>query len=243
VTEPSTARYTHLGPFSGLVAAAKAVRPLFGQAPIAGPESRQRAKESFAFTIADEQPRDIRSGRSWTADGVRGEEISWSVGFGPRTEGFVLKPPESEGDCRASSPCIDHGHFKFFGKEKIADGPNGYPSPLGDLPGRQRQPAPACKRLTARCRFTPYEAATGRHDRRAGVRPRRFRWRCGCLPRCATRYAAERFAVDVVDDGDVGRADVDLGRRRCSGCRFHCGADRADGRRAIVTAPLNKSGD
>ena len=49
MTDPSTARYTHLGPFSGLVAAAKAVRPLFGQPPIAGPESRQRAKESLRF--------------------------------------------------------------------------------------------------------------------------------------------------------------------------------------------------
>jgi hypothetical protein len=127
VTDLSTACYTHLGPFSGLVAAAKAVRPLFGQAPIVGPESRRRAKESFAFTIADEQPRDIRSGRSWTADGVRGEEISWSVGFGPRTEGFVLKPLESEGRLPGVVALHDHGHFKFFGKEKIADGLNGCP--------------------------------------------------------------------------------------------------------------------
>lgn len=131
MTDPSTARYTHLGPFSGLVAAAKAVRPLFGQAPIVALESRQRAKENFAFTIADEQPRDVRSGRSWTADGVRGEEISWSVGFGPRTEGFVLKPLESEGRLPGVVALHDHGHFKFFGKEKVADGPNGYPSPLG----------------------------------------------------------------------------------------------------------------
>jgi hypothetical protein len=64
VTELSTARYTHLGPFSGLAAAAKAVRPLFGQAPAPGPENRQRAKESFAFTIADEQPRDIQVAHS-----------------------------------------------------------------------------------------------------------------------------------------------------------------------------------
>ena len=134
MTDPSTACYTHLGPFSGLVAAAKAVRPLFGQVPIVGPKSRQRAKESFAFTIADEQPRDIRSGRSWTADGVRGEEISWSVGFGPRTEGFVVKPLESEGRLPGVVALHDHGHFKFFGKEKIADGPNGYPSPLGGGP-------------------------------------------------------------------------------------------------------------
>jgi len=130
MTDPSAARYAHLGPFSGLVAAAKAVRPLFGQPPVAGGESRRRAKESLRFTIADDEPQDIRIGRAWMADGVRGEEISWSVGFGPRTEGFVLRPPESGARLPGVVALHDHGHFKFFGKEKIADGPDGCPAPL-----------------------------------------------------------------------------------------------------------------
>src|SRR5271166_5679027 len=130
MTDPSAARYAHLGPFSGLVAAAKAVRPLFGEPPVASPESRRRAKDSLRFTIAGEQPQDIRIGRTWTADGVRGEEISWSVGFGPRTEGFVLKPAEGGARLPGGIALHDHGHFKFFGKEKIADGPDGCPAPL-----------------------------------------------------------------------------------------------------------------
>ena len=130
MTDSSAARYAHLGPFSGLVAAAKAVRPLFGQPSVTPGESRRRAKESLRFTIADEQPQDIRIGRAWIADGVRGEEISWSVGFGPRTEGFLLKPADGGARLPGLVALHDHGHFKFFGKEKIADGPDGCPAPL-----------------------------------------------------------------------------------------------------------------
>jgi dienelactone hydrolase len=133
MTNPSARRYAHLGPFSGLVAAAKAVRPLFSQALVPGADTRKRAKESLCFTIADEQPQDIRRGRAWTADGVRGEEISWSVGFGPRTEGFVLKPAEGGGRLAGIVALHDHGHFKFYGKEKIADGPDGCPASLAEF--------------------------------------------------------------------------------------------------------------
>ena len=61
MTGPSALRYEHLGPFSDLVAAAKAVRPLFGRAPVPGDDARRKAKESLRFTIGDEQPLDIRS--------------------------------------------------------------------------------------------------------------------------------------------------------------------------------------
>jgi dienelactone hydrolase len=130
MTDPSTPHYKDLGPFSDLVTAAKAIRPLFGATPGSGADSRRKAKERFGFTVADEQPRDIRSGRSWTANGVRGEEISWSVGFGPRTEGFILRPSEGGGRLPGVVALHDHGHFKFFGKEKIADGPDGCPASL-----------------------------------------------------------------------------------------------------------------
>ena len=128
--DPSAAFYAHLGPFSALVPAAKAVRSLFGQAPVRGADTRRRAKERLRFTVTDERPQDLQVGRVWTADGVRGEEVSWSVGFGPRTEGFVLMPTESAGRLPGIVALHDHGRFKFFGKEKIADGPDGYPASL-----------------------------------------------------------------------------------------------------------------
>jgi dienelactone hydrolase len=116
--------YKHLGPFSDLVVAARAARPLF---PIASPgkETRESAREVFGFTFGSERPEDLRIERSWSDDGVDGELLSWSVGFGPRTHAWVLKPS----GVRESLPGIlalhDHGHFKFYGKEKIADGPEG----------------------------------------------------------------------------------------------------------------------
>ena len=128
--DPSAAFYAHLGPFSALVPAAKAVRSLFGQAPVRGADTRRRAKERLRFTVTDERPQDLQVGRVWTADGVRGEEVSWSVGFGPRTEEFVLMPTESAGRLPGIVALHDHGRFKFFGKEKIADGPDGYPASL-----------------------------------------------------------------------------------------------------------------
>ena len=75
MTDPSASHYRDLGPFSGLVAAAKAARPLFGVDPDSPADARRKAKERLGFSIAGEQPQDIRIGRSWTADGVRGEEI------------------------------------------------------------------------------------------------------------------------------------------------------------------------
>jgi dienelactone hydrolase len=127
MTQASSPHYEHLGPFGDLVAAAKAARPLFGPAP-PGAEGRRKAKASLGFTIGDEQPREVRTGRTWTADGVRGEEVSWSVGFGPPTQALVLKPADGDAPLPGIVALHDHGHFKFFGKEKIADGPDGFPA-------------------------------------------------------------------------------------------------------------------
>jgi hypothetical protein len=56
-----------------------------------------------------------------------------------------------------------------------------------------------CKRLAARRRLWPHEAAIGRHNGRAGMAPE--------VP-LTVRLSA------------VGRADVDLGRRHRCGCRL-----------------------
>src|SRR5271167_216404 len=129
MTQPASPNYQHLGPFSDLIAAAKDVRPLFPPAA-SGPVTRRKARDVLGFSIGDEQPRDVRIDRTWVADGVRGEEVSWSVGFGPRTHAFVLKPAEGASRLPGVDALHDHGHFKFFGKEKIADGPDGFPASL-----------------------------------------------------------------------------------------------------------------
>lgn len=81
MTEPP---YAHLGSFGAFVDVAKTQRPLFPAAP-PGRATRKNAWEVFQFTAHGEQPGDARLERSWRADGVDGEEVSWSVGYGPRT--------------------------------------------------------------------------------------------------------------------------------------------------------------
>ena len=117
--------HQHLGAFSDLVPFAQALRPLF---PLASPgqETQRLARESLAFE-GDETPREVRVESHWRRDGIEGEEVSWSVGYGPRTRAWVLKPEGSP-----ASTCLpgvvalhDHGGFKYLGREKIADGADG----------------------------------------------------------------------------------------------------------------------
>jgi dienelactone hydrolase len=115
--------YADLGPYSDIVDAARKLGRLFPS----GRATDDAARKTLAFTLGDETPHDVRRGRRWESDGVAGEELSWSVGFGPRTEAFLLKPAGATGRLPAALAFYDHGHFKFFGKEKVADGPDGAP--------------------------------------------------------------------------------------------------------------------
>lgn len=124
MTNASGPHYQHLGGFSDWVAVARARQPLFPLAP-PGPETRRKAREILGFSLGDEHPRDVRLETQWTADGIHGEEISWSVGFGPRTRAWLLKPAAARAPLPGVVALHDHGHFKYFGKEKIADGPAG----------------------------------------------------------------------------------------------------------------------
>ncbi len=113
--------YADLGPYSDLVEAVRALGPLFPPEPF----SRETARRLLRFTVGDETPRDLKVLRTWECDGVSGEELSWSVGFGPETRALLLKPAGGRGKLPGVVALYDHGHFKFYGKEKIADGPDG----------------------------------------------------------------------------------------------------------------------
>src|SRR5579872_3245285 len=118
--------YRHLGSYSGLVQLAREIGPLFPRSG-SGEITRQKARDVLRFPNADSsQATDIRIERQWNVEGITGEEVSWSVGFGPRTRAWVLKPQGSAGLLPAILALHDHGHFKFYGKEKIADGPEGH---------------------------------------------------------------------------------------------------------------------
>lgn len=115
--------FQHLGEYSDLTEAAHRSQPLF---PLALPGTRTQTlvREVLNFAPGNAQPQEVQSGRHWEKEGVYGEEVSWSVGYGPRTEAWLLRPAGESGPLPGVLALHDHGGFKFYGKEKIADGPD-----------------------------------------------------------------------------------------------------------------------
>ncbi|MER7612772.1 hypothetical protein [Nonomuraea wenchangensis] len=98
----------------------------FGLYPEPGPGLREAARD--AMGVLDLHAEDVRVERSWTDGDLYGEELSWSVGFGPRTRAFLLKPADATGPLPGVVALHCHAGMKWAGKEKIADAPEG-PSP------------------------------------------------------------------------------------------------------------------
>ncbi len=113
--------YQHLGVFSDWVRAADDMRSLYPVAP-PGAETQGRVREVLGFCRAEETPADVQVERRWERNGVAGEAISWSAGYGPRTDAWILKPADASEPLPGVVALHDHGGFKFYGKEKIADG-------------------------------------------------------------------------------------------------------------------------
>jgi dienelactone hydrolase len=116
--------YAHLGDYSDWVSFTGAGRGTTGRP---SPAPLRRLVASVLPAGDDEQPRDVRVERRWRGEGVDGEELSWSVGFGPRTVSWVLKPEAAGGPLPAVLALHGHDGFKYYGKEKIADGPDATP--------------------------------------------------------------------------------------------------------------------
>lgn len=124
-----TKPYQHLGSFSDWVEEANRQQPLY---PLARPgsETQRRLREVLGFSNGPESPLTVQVEARWEKDGLVGEEVSWSVGFGPRTSAYLLKPAGASGPLPGIVALHDHGGFKFYGKEKIADGPGATPPVL-----------------------------------------------------------------------------------------------------------------
>jgi hypothetical protein len=129
-----SASYAHLGVYSDWAAAAAGPR-----AWAARPD-RELVRRLVSEVLAvpgrgrgsgqdGQGPADVQVERRWRSGGLAGEEISYSAGYGPRTRAWVLRPAGSTG--RLPGVLALHGHdgFKYYGKEKIADGPEP-PSPV-----------------------------------------------------------------------------------------------------------------
>ncbi|MFI7460615.1 hypothetical protein [Nonomuraea sp. NPDC049646] len=88
-----------------------------------GPRLRAAARQAIgvpALTVAD-----VRVERTWTDGDLHGEELSWTVGFGPRTRAYLLRPRDHGGPLPGVVALHCHAGMKWAGKEKIADGPEG----------------------------------------------------------------------------------------------------------------------
>ncbi|MCG3147497.1 MAG: hypothetical protein PCFJNLEI_00937 [Verrucomicrobiae bacterium] len=114
--------YQHLGVYSDLVAEAHRQHTIYPLA-LPGAATQRKVREVLGWCDRPEQAHDVRVERTWQKDGVAGEEITWSVGYGPRTAAWLLKPVNATGKLPAVLALHDHGGFKYYGKEKIADGP------------------------------------------------------------------------------------------------------------------------
>jgi dienelactone hydrolase len=113
--------YQHLGIYSDWVAEARRQWRLWPPAP-PGRETQDRVCETLGFAAGPEIPRDVRVEARWQRGGLSGEELSWSVGYGPRTHAWLLKPA-GEGKALPGIVALhDHGGFKYYGKAKIAEG-------------------------------------------------------------------------------------------------------------------------
>ena len=116
--------FQHLGEFSDLVDAATRQQPLFPHAD-PGLDTQAKVKEVLGFCNLPEQPLDIQIEKRWEVDGLAGEEISWWVGYGPRTHAYVLKPAHIDHPLPGLLALHEHSGYKYYGKEKIANGPQG----------------------------------------------------------------------------------------------------------------------
>lgn len=116
--------YKHLGPFSDWVATARARRERSPRAE-PGVAAQQLVREVLGFATEEETPTAVRVEGRWERDGIAGEALSWSVGYGPRVAAWLLKPAGATGPLPGVVALHDHGGYKYYGREKIADGPEG----------------------------------------------------------------------------------------------------------------------
>jgi dienelactone hydrolase len=112
---------SHLGIYSDWVEAAKRQAALY---PLASPgeETRRQIRNILGFTKAAPVAEDVQLETTWKRDGLAGEGLSWSVGYGPRTQAWFLRPEGTDEPLPGVLALHGHDGFKFFGKEKIADG-------------------------------------------------------------------------------------------------------------------------
>jgi dienelactone hydrolase len=122
----------HLGLYSDWVDAAKRQAELYPVAP-PGEATRRRIHDMLGFTGLAPVAGNTRVEATWERDGLAGEEVTWSVGYGPKTHAWVLKPAGANRPLPGVVALHGHDLVKFFGKEKIADGKDPAPAAVENI--------------------------------------------------------------------------------------------------------------
>ncbi|MEU6218814.1 hypothetical protein ABZ845_15025 [Streptomyces sp. NPDC047022] len=114
---------TDLGAYGDWLELACRQGGLFPRA-VPGAATQRRVREILDVPDPEEESFVPVLCHSWQDGGLVGEVVSWSAGFGPRTEAYVLRP-QGPGPFPGVLALHDHANVKYYGKEKIADGPDG----------------------------------------------------------------------------------------------------------------------
>lgn len=155
MSHPTTAPTTTagLGAFAGLVDLVRAHRPLFGDDTPSAAEIEDRLRTVLGVLPPPADPAATEH-RRWSRNGIDGVELSWETGFGPRARGWLLRPAGQTAPLPGVVALHCHGGMKFFGKEKIADGPTGPAHPSIDVFRQQCYSGRAVADEIARAGFT-----------------------------------------------------------------------------------------
>lgn len=124
---------TDLGSLSGLLELARSAGPLFSAHQPDGAAVVARLRATLgALPVPDRvEPETVET---WTADGVDGAVLRWDVGLGAPSEGWLLRPAGEASPLPGVVALHCYGGVKYYGKEKIADGPR--PTEPGALAAR-----------------------------------------------------------------------------------------------------------
>lgn len=93
---------------------------LAGSSPFSSAD-RQRRRLAKVLGVRETTAADVRVEREWSARGVHGRELSWWVGFGPRTRAYLLEPEGHEGALPGVLALHAHGGVRSTGAEQLVD--------------------------------------------------------------------------------------------------------------------------
>ncbi|WP_147916045.1 alpha/beta hydrolase family protein [Ruania zhangjianzhongii] len=118
---------------SGLWELARSAGPLFSSDTPDGAAVRSRLRTTLGLLPVPDRV-EPETAATWSSGGVDAAVLRWDVGFGAPSVGWLLRPA---GEARPLPGVVAlhcHGGVKYYGKEKIADGPR--PTEPGALAAR-----------------------------------------------------------------------------------------------------------